>query len=111
MSSSVAGHDVLAQAQSGTGKTATFAISLLQKIDPGLRETQAMILVPTRELARQVLLVVAALGDRRGISCHACIGGASVREDMRKLDMGQHIVVGTPGRVFDMVRRRVLDTM
>jgi translation initiation factor 4A len=49
-----------------------------------------------------------ALGDYMGAQCHACIGGTSVREDMRKLDAGQHIVVGTPGRVFDMISRKVL---
>ena len=49
-----------------------------------------------------------ALGDCMGAQCHACIGGTSVREDMRKLDVGQHIVVGTPGRVFDMISRKVL---
>ena len=51
-----------------------------------------------------------ALGDYMGAQCHACIGGTSVREDMRKLDIGQHIVVGTPGRVFDMISRKVLRT-
>ncbi len=49
-----------------------------------------------------------ALGDCMGAQCHACIGGTSVREDMHKLDVGQHIVVGTPGRVFDMISRKVL---
>ncbi|XP_023334869.1 eukaryotic initiation factor 4A-I [Eurytemora carolleeae] len=100
--------DVIAQAQSGTGKTATFSISILQQIDTGLRECQALILAPTRELAQQIQKVVMALGDYMGAQCHACIGGTSVREDMRKLEQGQHIVVGTPGRVFDMISRNVL---
>ncbi len=69
---------------------------------------QALILAPTRELAQQIQKVVMALGDYMGAQCHACIGGTSVREDMRKLDVGQHIVVGTPGRVFDMISRKVL---
>merc|ERR1711990_577798 len=90
----IAGHDVIAQAQSGTGKTATFAIAILEKIDTGLRECQALILAPTRELAQQIQKVVMSLGDYMGAQCHACIGGTSVREDMRKLDVGQHIVVG-----------------
>merc|ERR1712002_499545 len=81
----IKGFDVIAQAQSGTGKTATFSISILQQ-------------------------VVMALGDYMGAQCHACIGGTSVREDMRKLEGGQHIVVGTPGRVYDMISRKVLRT-
>merc|ERR1719323_2826681 len=98
----VKGHDVIAQAQSGTGKTATFSISILQQIDTKLAQCQALVLAPTRELAQQIQKVVIALGDY--------MGGTSVREDMRKLDAGQHIVVGTPGRVFDMISRKVLRT-
>merc|ERR1712168_1105138 len=106
----IKGHDVIAQAQSGTGKTATFSISILEKIDINARECQALILAPTRELAQQIQKVVMALGDYMGAQCHACIGGTSVREDMRKLETGQHIVVGTPGRVFDMISRNFLRT-
>merc|ERR1719410_2699199 len=106
----VGGHDVIAQAQSGTGKTATFSISILQKIEINARDCQALILAPTRELAQQTRKVVIALGDYMGVQCHACIGGTSVREDMRKLEAGQHIVVGTPGRVFDMISRKYLRT-
>ncbi|EPY88241.1 eukaryotic initiation factor 4A-III-like protein [Camelus ferus] len=75
--------------QSGTGKTATFSISVLQCLDI------------------QGLL---ALGDYMNVQCHACIGGTNVGEDIRKLDYGQHVVAGTPGRVFDMIRRRSLRT-
>nr|CAD7457383.1 unnamed protein product [Timema tahoe] len=103
-------HDVIAQAQSGTGKTATFSISILQLIDTNLRECQALILAPTRELAQQIQKVVIALGDFMNAQCHACIGGTNVREDMRKLEMGIHVVVGTPGRVYDMISRRALRT-
>ncbi|KAI8069210.1 ATP-dependent RNA helicase eIF4A [Gongronella butleri] len=102
----VKGHDVIAQAQSGTGKTATFSISILQSIDVSLKQTQALILAPTRELALQIQKVVLALGDFMGIECHACIGGTNVREDIAKLQAGCHIVVGTPGRVFDMINNR-----
>merc|ERR1712168_925720 len=105
----IKGYDVIAQAQSGTGKTATFSISILQMVDTGLRECQALVLAPTRELAQQIQKVVMALGDYMGAQCHACIGGTSVREDMHKLNNGIHIVVGTPGRVFDMISRRVLN--
>ena len=104
------GRDVSAQAQSGTGKTATFSIAMLQTIDISLRETQALVLSPTRELATQIQSVVLALGDYMNVQCHACIGGTSVGEDIRKLEYGQHIVSGTPGRVFDMIRRRHLRT-
>lgn len=106
----IKGRDVIAQAQSGTGKTATFSISVLQCLDTALRETQALILSPTRELAVQIQKVVLALGDYMNVQCHACIGGTNVGEDIRKLDYGQHVVSGTPGRVFDMIRRRNLRT-
>merc|ERR1719244_1260504 len=79
----IRGMDVIAQAQSGTSKTATFSIAVLQKIDTGLRETQALMLAPTRELAQQIQKVVMSLGDYMGAQCHACIGGTSVREGAR----------------------------
>jgi len=106
----VKGHDVIAQAQSGTGKTATFSIAILQKLDMSIKGTQALILAPTRELAQQIQKVVVALGDYLNVECHACIGGTNVREDMAKLQEGVHIVVGTPGRVYDMINRRALRT-
>ncbi|XP_064638573.1 eukaryotic initiation factor 4A-I-like isoform X2 [Lineus longissimus] len=104
------GHDVIAQAQSGTGKTATFAITILQKLDLGIKDCQALVLAPTRELAQQIQKVVIALGDYMNASCHACIGGTNVREDGRKLEEGKHVIVGTPGRVFDMIQRGHLRT-
>ena len=106
----IKGHDVIAQAQSGTGKTATFSISILQKVDQTVKGTQALILAPTRELAQQIQKVVIALGDYMNIECHACVGGTNVREDMAKLQEGVHVVVGTPGRVHDMINRRALRT-
>ena len=104
------GRDVIAQAQSGTGKTGTFSISALQMVDTTIRETQVMILGPTRELVMQMQKVILALGDYMNIQCHCCIGGTNIGDDIRKLDYGQHIVVGTPGRIYDMVRRRNLRT-
>jgi len=104
------GHDVIAQAQSGTGKTATFSVSVLQKIDNNLKQCQALILAPTRELAQQIQKVVIAIGDFMNIECHACIGGTSVRDDMKALQEGPQVVVGTPGRVHDMIQRRILKT-
>ncbi|KAG2467053.1 IF4A3 factor, partial [Polypterus senegalus] len=106
----IKGRDVIAQSQSGTGKTATFCVSVLQCLDIQVRETQALILAPTRELAGQIQKVLLALGDFMNVQCHACIGGTNVGEDIRKLDYGQHVVAGTPGRVFDMIRRRSLRT-
>ncbi|KAJ8923968.1 hypothetical protein NQ315_006744 [Exocentrus adspersus] len=116
------GRDVIAQAQSGTGKTATFSIAILQSVDLTMRETQVLCLSPTRELAVQIQKVILALGDFMNVQCHACIGGTNLGEDIRKLDYGQHVVSGTPGRVYDtesyvdnlsfpdMIRRRALRT-
>jgi translation initiation factor 4A len=104
----ILGHDVIAQAQSGTGKTATFAISILQKLDMDFKDCQALILAPTRELAQQIQKVVLALGDYMGVTCHACIGGTNVRDDIKRLEGGVQIVVGTPGRVYDMLNRSAL---
>jgi len=106
----VTGRDVIAQAQSGTGKTATFSIGVLQSIDTKVRATQALILSPTRELAMQIQKVCLSLGDFMNVQVHTCIGGKSIGEDIRKLEAGQHIVSGTPGRVFDMISRRTLNT-
>jgi len=106
----IKGRDVIAQAQSGTGKTATFSISALQRIDTTSKEPQALILSPTRELASQIQKVVYSLGSFMNVKCHVCIGGTNVGEDTRKLEAGAQIVSGTPGRVFDMIRRRTLRT-
>jgi len=102
------GTDLIAQAQSGTGKTATFTIGILQQIDLSVLECQALVLAPTRELAQQIQKVVVNIGDYLGVRCHACIGGTRVRDDVAKLQAGVHIVVGTPGRVYDMLCRRHL---
>jgi len=102
------GRDLIAQAQSGTGKTATFTIGVLQKIDFSLSECQALILAPTRELAQQIQKVVQSLGDYLNVKCHSCIGGTRVRDDITRLQSGVHVVVGTPGRVYDMLCRNVL---
>lgn len=104
------GRDVIAQAQSGTGKTATFSISILQRINEREPHVQALVMAPTRELAQQIQKVVMALGDYMDIKVHACIGGTSTRDDQRKLEAGVHVVVGTPGRVNDMISRNALQT-
>ena len=99
---------MIQQAQSGTGKTATFCAGVLQQLDYEKEECQALVLAPTRELAQQIEKVMRALGDYLNVKCHACVGGTSVREDQRILQSGVHVVVGTPGRVYDMLRRRAL---
>ncbi|GAB2225929.1 hypothetical protein Droror1_Dr00021706 [Drosera rotundifolia] len=104
------GRDVIAQAQSGTGKSSMIALSVCQMVDTGTREIQALILSPTRELATQTEKVILAIGDYMNIQAHACIGGKSVGEDIRKLEYGVHVVSGTPGRVVDMIKRRTLRT-
>ena len=106
----ILGRDTIGQAQSGTGKTATFSIGLLQLVDPAINQCQGLVVAPTRELAQQIHRVVTQLGDFMNIKCHACIGGTAVRDDIRILERGVHIVVGTPGRVFDMISRDHLST-
>lgn len=106
----VQGRDVIAQSQSGTGKTAVFSIGVLQSLDTTSNETQALTLSPTRELAEQTQKVLLSLGDYMNVQCHACIGGKSIGEDIRRLDHGVQVVSGTPGRVFDMIQRRNLRT-
>eukprot|EP00227_Mantoniella_beaufortii_P018691 CAMPEP_0197588984 /NCGR_PEP_ID=MMETSP1326-20131121/10062_1 /TAXON_ID=1155430 /ORGANISM="Genus nov. species nov., Strain RCC2288" /LENGTH=400 /DNA_ID=CAMNT_0043153867 /DNA_START=268 /DNA_END=1470 /DNA_ORIENTATION=+ len=104
------GRDVIAQAQSGTGKTSMISLALCQMLDTATREIQCLVLSPTRELAVQTEKVALALGNFMNVQVHACIGGRSIGEDIRKLDHGVHIVSGTPGRVFDMIKRRNLRT-
>jgi ATP-dependent RNA helicase len=104
------GRDIIAQSQSGTGKTAVFCIGILQSLDMTTTDTQALVLSPTRELAEQSQKVMLALGDYMNVQCHACIGGKSIGEDIRRLDYGVQAISGTPGRVFDMIRRRHLRT-
>ncbi|KAL8160649.1 hypothetical protein V2J09_002186 [Rumex salicifolius] len=106
----IKGRDVIAQAQSGTGKTSMIALTVCQIVDTANREVQALILSPTRELATQTQRTILAIGDYINIMAHACIGGQSVGEDIRKLESGVHVVSGTPGRVCDMIKRRTLRT-
>lgn len=106
----ISGKDVLAQAQSGTGKTATFSISALQRIDENEKKTQALIMAPTRELALQIQRVVVSLALHMDVTVHACIGGKSIEDDVTALRNGAQIVVGTPGRVFDVIDRGIFDT-
>ena len=105
------GKDLIGQAQSGTGKTAAFAIGLLRRLDVRAHDVQAIVLAPTRELANQIFKVVGALGEYMGVNVMACVGGARLRDNIEVLRRGGvHVVVGTPGRVYDLINRRVLYT-
>lgn len=106
----ITGRDIIIQSQSGTGKTGVFAVGALQSIDPYLREPQVLILSPTRELAEQSQKVISAIGDFLKVKVLCCIGGKNVDEDIKSLNLGVHIVSGTPGRVYDMIIRKTLKT-
>ncbi|XP_019850614.1 PREDICTED: eukaryotic initiation factor 4A-like [Amphimedon queenslandica] len=106
----VQGKDVVAQAQSGTGKTATFSIAMLQQLDIKSHHCQALILSPTRELARQTHTVVLSLGDYLGVNAYLVVGGERVVDMKKRLQSGVHVVVGTPGRVKHMIAEGALDT-
>lgn len=105
------GNDVIAQAQSGTGKTGAFTISTLQCIDPELNETQAIIIAPTRELASQIFKVLNTLSIFfTNLKTHLLVGGTSVQTDIDTLTNNKpHVVVGCSGRIFDMIKRRHLN--
>ena len=103
------GRDLIAQAQSGTGKTATFTIGMLQKLDVTLNKTQVIILAHTRELATQIHHVVDNISKYMKISLNLSVGGISVRDNMDSLKSNPHIVIGTPGRILDMLNKTSLD--
>ena len=99
-------NDVIALAQTGTGKTAAFGIPLLQRIDPESRETQALVLSPTRELCLQIADDLKDFSKyMRGINVVAVYGGASIETQIRSLNHGAHIIVATPGRLIDLMNR------
>jgi translation initiation factor 4A len=102
--------DIIAQAQSGTGKTATFVIGILQNIDHEDLKCQALIVATTRELASQIAKVVKELGLYLKISVHLCIGGTPTADDKKKLKDGVHVVVGTPGRIRDLMNRQIISS-
>jgi ATP-dependent RNA helicase DeaD len=100
--------DVIAQAQTGSGKTLAFGLPLIEHIDPQRRHVQALILTPTRELARQVGDVLTQLGKPAGIKVVLVYGGVGFGNQEQQLKAGAHVVVGTPGRVLDHLKRRTL---
>ena len=103
--------DIIAQAQSGTGKTGAFSVSVLEIVDAKNDNTQALILAPTHELANQIKNVITSLGNFLKIRIQLLVGGTSVDDDKNKLENDKpQIVVGTPGRVHDMIRRKYLQT-
>jgi len=104
------GRDVIVQSQSGTGKTSVFCLGALQVVDFGIAEPQALLLSPTRELAEQSAKVCRALGDYTGVKIHICLGGKNVKDGIKALKDGLHIVSGTPGRVLSMIQQRHLET-
>jgi ATP-dependent RNA helicase len=105
------GREIIAQSQSGTGKTGCFGIAALQILDESSRETQVLIMSPTRELAEQTAKVISALGDFMNVKCHAAIGGKSLGLDLKELERGGcQVISGTPGRVYDLIKRNALQT-
>ncbi|WNJ18743.1 DEAD/DEAH box helicase [Pontibacter sp. G13] len=101
--------DLVAFAQTGTGKTAAFSLPVLHKIDPEVREIQALVLCPTRELALQIHRDVESFTKYMPVRATAVYGGASIEQQIRQIRRGTHMVVGTPGRVRDLLRRGVLN--
>ena len=103
------GKDIIGQAQTGTGKTAAFAIPTLEKIDVDNRKLQAIILCPTRELAIQVAEEIRKLGKyTHGIKILPVYGGQDIVKQIRSLKAGVQIMIGTPGRVMDHMRRKTI---
>ena len=95
--------NVIGQAQTGTGKTAAFGLPLIEMIDPNARSVQALILVPTRELAIQVSEEISSLKGNKDIRTVPIYGGQSIDQQLRRLNKGVHIVVGSPGRIIDHI--------
>lgn len=106
------GKDTIAQAQSGTGKTGTFAISVLERIDPTNKNTQAIIIAPTHELVKQIYNVISSLGNMMNdVIIKTIIGGTSIQDDAAEMRKKcPQIIVGTAGRIFDMIKRKYIRT-
>ena len=99
------GQDVVGQAQTGTGKTAAFGIPLMEALDPDVRAVQALVLVPTRELAVQVRGELVRLGKFRGLRSVAVYGGQAISRQLEAFQRGVHIIIATPGRLMDHMER------
>jgi ATP-dependent RNA helicase DeaD len=105
----LAGKDLVVQSRTGTGKTAAFAVPIVEKVDPALETVQAVVLAPTRELAIQVAQEVAEIGRGRGVKVESIYGGDSMERQLEGIRAGAHVIAGTPGRVLDHLRRHTLD--
>ena len=105
----IKGFDVIAQSQSGTGKTATFSTGILQLVEPQKKEVQVIIISPTRELAIQSERVLNGLSQYLTVQIKACIGGKSEKEDVKAIERGCQIISGTPGRIYALIKKRVLN--
>ena len=103
------GRDVIVQAQTGTGKTLAFLLPILEKIKPGAENIQALVVTPTRELTIQISKVAAFLGEAAGIKTLAIYGGQDIERQKQKLGRNPQLIVGTPGRILDHMRRRTID--
>jgi len=106
----ISGKDIIAQSQSGTGKTGAFTISTLQRIDQSLQECQALIIAPTRELTCQIYDVCKNIGQYLKIRPVLAVGGSDIRKSKKELENSCSLVIGTPGRIIDMINRRFLNT-
>lgn len=106
----LSGIDVIAQAQSGTGKTGAFTISVLNMVDPKIPHTQALIMAPTHELVYQISTVISNLGAMiPDLHIKTLVGGKSIENDIQSIQENTpHIIIGSPGRVYDILRRRIL---
>lgn len=104
----VEGKDILAQAQSGTGKTGTFCIGSMSRVDPNLKAPQVLVLTPTRELAQQIESVAKGLSEKIPLSVYCAVGGTELHHDLRALDRGAQFIIGTPGRIYDLMNRKAL---
>ena len=102
------GEDIIGQAQTGSGKTAAFGLPIVEHVDPTVGEVQALVLTPTRELCIQVTQALRTYGARKGVDVVAVFGGAPIRSQQSQLRAGGHVVVGTVGRVLDLLSRASL---
>jgi ATP-dependent RNA helicase DeaD len=107
----LSGQDIIGQAQTGTGKTAAYALPVLQNLEPGVYKVQTLVVVPTRELAIQVANAFLEYGRYSEIQVLAVYGGQSYNRQINHLKKGVDVVVGTPGRLLDLIRQKVQRTL
>lgn len=105
----LAGEDVLAQSKTGTGKTAAFSLPMVHALDPEIKHVQGLVVAPTRELAMQVAAAIYQYGQAKGVRVVAIFGGQSYKRQIQRINQGVDIIVGTPGRLLDLIRQNKLD--